>query len=200
MTRLCTALPLTAAALLALAACGEGSAPAASGEAAGGGARTWTVDHAASTLTVSGEYGANPFTGTFEDWTADIAFSPDDLEGSSIRVEVQVGSYNSGDNDRDAASASDRWLNAEAFPTAVFESSDIEATADGYVAHGTFTIVGATNPMDLPFNVAIDGDMAHATGGVTFDHHAYGITGGYDDGDTGDYFTVNFDITATAAE
>jgi polyisoprenoid-binding protein YceI len=206
MTRLRSAcIPTLIIAATILAACGDESAPAAAGAAAApaamaGSARAWVVDQSASTLTVTGEYGANPFTGTFEDWSANIAFAPDDLANASIHVAVQVGSFASGDGSRDEAAASNRWLKASAFPTATFEAREIVESGDGYVARGVFAVAGASNPMELEFDVDIDGDTAHATGGVTFDHHDYGITGGYDDGDTGDVFTVAFDITATAAE
>ena len=204
MKRLLAAASLLAATAL-LAACGDSGQPAAAAGGGGGGgdgasARAWAVDHSASTLEVTGEYGANPFTGTFEDWSADIVFSPDDLAGSSVRVAVQVGSFESGDSSRDEAAASDRWLDADGFPTATFESNEIVESGDGYIARGVFTVAGAANPMDLEFDVDIDGDTAHATGGVTFNHHDYGFDGGYDDHDTGDFFTVAFDITATAAE
>jgi polyisoprenoid-binding protein YceI len=206
MTRLRHAsVPALIAATALLAACGDDAAPAASGDAAApaapaDSAQAWTVDHSASTLTVTGDYGANPFTGTFEDWSANIAFAPDDLANSSIEVAVQVGSFESGDGSRDDAAVSSRWLDADGFPTATFESTEIVESGDGYIARGVFTVVGASNPMDLEFDVEIDGDTAHATGGVTFDHHDYAITGGYDDPDTGDLFAVAFDITATAAE
>ena len=213
MTRF--AVLASAISVFALAGCGDSPEATAAGEAAtealvggaeapdpgadaeGGAARMWTVDYTLSTLGVAGEYGANPFTGKFNDWSADIVFSPENLEGSSVRVEVQVASFESGDSSRDEAAVSDRWLNAEAFPTAVFESTGVEESGDGYVAHGTLSIAGVSNPVDLNFTVEIDGDMAHATGSTEFDHHPW-IAGGYDDSDTGDIFSVNFDITATA--
>lgn len=179
------------------------AAPAAEQEIApehgdGGEARVWTVDHSLSTLAVTGDYGAKPFTGTFSDWSADIVFGPEDLAASSISVAIQVASWQSGDSDRDSAAQASRWLNSAEFPTATWESTSIEASGDAYVGHGIFTIAGVTSPLDLNFTVEIDGDTAHAIGTTTFDHHDVGITGGYDDTDTGDIFTVNFDITATA--
>lgn len=191
MTR--AALFVSAVSMLALAACGESG-----GGAAGGDARAWAVDYSASTLSVTGDYGANPFTGTFEEWSADIVFSPDDLAGSSIRADIRTGTFSSGDNDRDGASRTDRWLNANAFPTATFQSNSIERVGDSYVAHGDFTVAGFTGPLDLNFTVDIQGDTARAAGATSFNHHDYGITGGYDDPDTGDIFTVNVDIVATA--
>lgn len=192
MTR--AALIASAASLIALAACGENGGSGA----AGGNARAWDVDYAASSLTVTGDYGAVLFTGTFSDWTADIVFAPDDLDGSSIRADVQVASLESGDNDRDAASREARWLNAAAFPTATWQSTAIEPSGAGYLARGEFTVAGVTSPLELNFTVDIAGDTARASGSTSFDHHNVGITGGYDDPDTGDVFTVNFDIVAAA--
>ncbi len=202
MNRLTIAFPAIVLIAGGLAACGESGGPdsgADAGADAASDARVWLVDYGQSTLGVHGEYGAKGFDGAFNEWNAEIIFSPEDLEGSSIQAEIMVASFESGDSSRDQAARSDRWLSAEQFPTAVYQSDSIEAGAEGgYVSHGTLTVAGMTNPLDLEFTVEIDGDTAHATGQSIFDHHDLGIDGGYDDADTGDMFAVTLDITANA--
>ncbi len=192
MTRLAAVLAIPFA--LAFAACGgNGEAPRA------GSAGAWAVDYENSELRIHGEYGAVGFTGVFTEWDAEILFSPDDLAGSSIRAEIATGSLDTGDRDRDEAARSNRWLNAASFPTAIYEADAIEAWEDGYVARGTLSMAGFTNPLDFNFNVVIEGDTARATGATVFDHNDMGITGGYDAHDTGDLFQVTVDIVATRA-
>lgn len=170
---------LAAASLLSLlAACGEApSAPAtADGAAAAKPAGAWTVDYAESRLGFSATQTGKSFDGEFEKYDATIVFDPADLSKTSIDVAVDMTSAKTGDKQRDTALPGSDWFKAKDFPSARFQSSNVEETGAGaYVAHGSLTIRDATKNIDLPFTLAIDGDTAKASGGLTLLRTDFGV-------------------------
>jgi len=164
-------------------------------------AADWTVDKDKSHLTFAGtQTGGKTFEGEFERFDATIRFDPGDLAGSSARVEVDLSSGNTHDKQRDAMMAMPVWLDAKSGEPAVFEATRFSRQADGsYVADGTLTLKGKSQPVSLPFTLDIEGDTAHATGSTVLNRGAFGLGGTeYADGKyVGLEVTVSIDITAT---
>ncbi|MCG8442194.1 MAG: YceI family protein, partial [Caulobacterales bacterium] len=174
--------------------------PATAGAAASGG---WVVDHAASRLAFAGVNSGQPFEGVFESWTAEITFDPGDLDAARVLVRVATGTAATGSSYNDSTLKQGDWFDVGANPDAVFESGAIRAAADGgYEAAGFLTLKGETTPLDLPFTVDIDGDVATAAGQAIIDRTSVGIGIQSDAGGdwVGKDVTVTFDITANRAE
>jgi polyisoprenoid-binding protein YceI len=163
-------------------------------------AAEWTVDMAKSHLTFQGsQTGGKTFDGEFEKFEAAISFDPDDLSDSKAHVVVDLSSGITHDKQRDAMMAMPVWLDAKGAP-AVFEAAQFRREADGsYVAEGTLTLKGKTQPLSLPFTLDISGDTAHALGSVVLHRTDFGLGGEqYADGKyVGLDVTVSIDITAT---
>lgn len=146
------------ASALALLACG-GEAPPPVQEAATTAPTfetNFAVIEADSEIRFSGTQEGEPFEGRFTAFDADIRFDPDDLDGSRVRVSVPLASVDGGSTDRTSTLPDAVWFDVRTFPTALFESEDIAATTDGYVANGTLGLKGADAPVVLFFTLEED--------------------------------------------
>lgn len=135
----------------------------------------WTVE-SQSKLGFSVVWSAEPLTGAFKQWKADIEFDPADLAHSRVVATIETGSvvtdYPDGDDGLKGALgfASDR------FPTAKYETTAFRQMPDGsFMADGRLTIRGISRPLALPFKLSIQGNRAHMTGKTTLLRTDYGV-------------------------
>jgi len=131
-------------------------------------ATEWTVVHDDSRLGFEATQGGSTFEGSFSDWRAEIAFSPDDLTASAVTVEVAIGSFDANARDRNSTAMGEQWFAVEDHPTAVFETADFRhLEGDRYEAVGDLTIKGVSREVVLPFTLTIEGDTARMDGALT---------------------------------
>ena len=134
-------LPLAAFALILL------TAPSALAE------KKWQLVPDQSKLSFSATQMGSSFTGTFKTFAADIAFDPDHLAQSKVTAEIDLGSVDSNDAERDGNMKGAEFFNVAQFPKARFESSAFEKTENGYVAKGTLTIGAISAPAAIDFTL-----------------------------------------------
>jgi len=153
------------------------SAGADGADGADGAAPLWTIDGEASSLTFTFEFSGDPVTGRFAEWSADVRFDPDNLDGSSIAVRIPTPSAKLDSDDVTKAQLSgEDGFDDDEYGTATFTADTIrKADGGGYVAEGTLTIRGTSVPQTLAFTVDIEGDEAIARGSVTVDRLDYDI-------------------------
>jgi polyisoprenoid-binding protein YceI len=114
--------------------------------------------------------------GRFDRWKADILFGPKALDRSKVTVTIDMSSAKTGDDQRDAALPSPDWFDSAAHPNAVFTATRFTQSGEGkYVAHGTLSLRGVTKPLDLPFDLKIEGAKAVVTGRASLDRVAFGV-------------------------
>ena len=162
----------------------------------------WTTDPS-SKITFTGAMNGSAFTGTFKRWNAQIAFDPKALAASKVSVAIDVGSASSGDADRDQAMPTDDWFAAGKYPKATFVTQGFKDLGGGhYQAIGALSLRGVTQPVVLPFTLAISGDTAHMNGAVALNRTAFGVgQGQWKSGDTVDtQVTVTVNLTAHRAK
>lgn len=140
----------------------------------------WTVDTAASRIEFTAYQMGEPVVGQFPAYAATIAFSPDDPAASSARVVIEIGSVDTGSDQRDTAIRSADLMAVDKFPTGVFEAVSFEKRDDGtYAAQGRLTLKDVTRDVALPFELRVDdtadGKRATAQGAITIDRYDYGI-------------------------
>ncbi len=140
----------------------------------------WVVDYPESAVTFTATQSGAPVEGRFEQFTADLAFDPEELAGSSFVVEIDMASVESGNTDRDNALRSNGLFDVAVWPLAIFEADDVAAVGDGqYEARGTLTLRDQTLPIVLPFTLSLDGApgerLATAEGSVTINRTDYGV-------------------------
>lgn len=186
---------LPAFACLVLAASLPAAAAAPSTAAQG-----WTVEHAGSSLGFAGVADGAAFEGSFGHWEADIAFDPADLARSGVEVRIDMSSANSGDANRDTPLLDNNWFATALYPTATFKADTITASGSGYVAQGQLTIRDVTEPVSLPFTVAIEGDTAMVQGSVVIDRQKFKLgQGSWQDRSVANEVQVKVSITASKA-
>lgn len=160
-------------------------------------ASDWRVLDGHIEITVD-QFGTD-VSGRFADWTAAISFDPEAAGAvkGDAEVTVAIGSLSLGNVTNDALSPD--FLSAEAFPTAVV-AGEIVAVDPGYELRGTITIKGAEVPLTLPFDLALEGDVAEVTGGLTLQRRDFNVGESMPDGSTvGLGVGVSIGLTATTA-
>lgn len=139
----------------------------------------WAVDKAASKIAFATTFQGETINGNFGAYTAAIAFDPEQLTKSHVKVTIDLASVASGDNDRDGTLKGDSFFNVAATPKAVFEAKSFSKTdATHFVAHGKLTLHGATKPVELPFSLTIRNGIGDMKGSTTLDRTAFGVGSG----------------------
>ena len=115
--------------------------------------------------------------GTASEISGELKLDPGNLEGLTGKIEVQVGSMETGIKNRDEHLHSKDWLDAKEFPVIAFEItglSDVSVDADQGkavvkgTAGGAFVLHGVTKELAIPFEatylLASDKTMKRAPG------------------------------------
>lgn len=161
-------------------------------------ASDWSVDHAQSSLTFEATQAGAAIPGTFDTWDAEIAFDPDTLAATKIRVTVQTGAITSDNAQATQMLPTDGWFSSKVFPQATFEAHDVVSNGDGaYEAIGTLTIKGMALPLVLPFTLTIDGDTAKVSGSTEVIRADYAIGKDIPESTVASGVTVKFELVAT---
>ena len=156
----------------------------------------WQVEDGSLQITVV-QMGSE-ITGSFNEWTADIAYSETpDAEGrhGTVEVTVAINSLTLGSVTSQAMGAD--FFNVEQHPTARF-AADLMAEGEDRIARGTLTIRDQSVPVEMPFELSIDGDTATASGGLSVDRRNFNIGQDVDDeGSLAHSVEIGFELTAT---
>lgn len=117
-------------------------------------ATAWTIDKAHSNITFEVTHFFTPVNGQFPDYSSEIYFDRNNMEESSISVEVMVNSIDTDNQKRDGHLQSDDFFNAEKYPKMTFQSNSISKTGENeFVAKGELTIKDTTKNFELPFTL-----------------------------------------------
>jgi polyisoprenoid-binding protein YceI len=148
--------------LLTLIICGNSFAEAAT---------KWNLSKAHSSVNFKIWHLMTPVHGNFNDFDIDINFDPQNLEGSSINVSIQIASINTGWEPRDDHLKTADWFAADDYPVMSFQSSSITSTGDGnYIAKGKLKIKNVEKDIELHFKLLgvkqIPEEMKETFGGV----------------------------------
>jgi cytochrome b561/polyisoprenoid-binding protein YceI len=135
----------------------------------------WTVNYDASEIRFSGTHDGNAFSGTFKDWTADVAFFPDAVETSDVRVSVSTGTATTGKKLYNDSLRAPEWFDVSNYPTATIHLTDFAKSDTGYTATASMRLKNRTVTTPLAFTLDIAGDIATLNGEATFDRKALNI-------------------------
>jgi polyisoprenoid-binding protein YceI len=163
-------------------------------------ATAWTTVAASSSIEFTGTLAGGDFTGQFQRFVAAIAFDPANLAGSRFRVEIETGSANTADADRDAALAGNDFFAASRWPKATYEASQFAAAGPGqYQALGKLTIRGIARdvPVTFTFKPTSDGRSAMLSGRASVRRLDFGVGQGewQDTKWLGDEVRIRFELT-----
>jgi polyisoprenoid-binding protein YceI len=90
-------------------------------------------------------------SGEFKGLKGIISFDPANLASSKFDATIDVASINTGNGMKNTHTKSEKWFDAEKYPTIKFTSSSITKTASGYAASGTLEMHGVQKPVTIPF-------------------------------------------------
>lgn len=117
-------------------------------------AKAWSVDKSHTSIKFEVRHFFSDVPGQFHDYDAEVYFSPDNLEESSIDVTIQVASIDTENERRDGHLQSADFFNAEKWPTITFSSENIEQVGENeFVANGTLTIKDVSRDFEMPFTL-----------------------------------------------
>lgn len=94
--------------------------------------------------------GGDP-SGQFGGLKGTISFDPNDLINSKFDATIDVATINTGNGMKNTHAKSEKWFDAEKYPTIQFTSSAISKSATGYEAKGTLSMHGVQKEIVIPF-------------------------------------------------
>ena len=116
------------------------------------------VDYARSGVSFVATQMRVPVDGAFRRFSADIRWDAARPETSRAVIDIDVASFDMGDETVNAEARGRDFFDASTHPRARFESSGVKALGDGrYEVAGRVTIKGVTRDVVVPFGVKPDG-------------------------------------------
>lgn len=166
----------------------------------------YTLDAARSSLQFAFLQAGAQDTGRFKRFA--VGFDPPAASSTAGRLEVsvEVGSLDTGDQERDDTLRSADLFDVAKFPQAHFSAAEITRTAAGYQAAGKLTIRGVTHDLRIPFTFREAKEsgaaVGYMTGKVTIRRLDYGVGQGEwkATDQAGNDVTVSFNLRLTRAK
>jgi polyisoprenoid-binding protein YceI len=179
------------AAAVPLIATGAGSAVAATSNAP-----SWAIQPG-GTLNATVANGNDTIVVNFAKWGGTVQFDPDSPGAAAIHIDVDLASGKIGDSFKDDLLQGDEFFGTASTPTATYESTSVEAKADGrFLAHGNLSLHGMKMAQDVEFRLSGSGAQRHVEGSAAIDRLGYAIGTGSHGSDLGGTVTVNFAFDA----
>lgn len=138
-------------------------------------AAQWVLQPKESRLTFVGTQAGAQFEGTFEKFTADIKFDPQDLAGSRFDVKIDMASVNSRDGERDDIIKGDELFAVKQFPTARYVAERFTAKGGKYSASGKLTLRNVTREVPIEFTFENKGGGAWLKGTASLKRLDFGV-------------------------
>lgn len=112
----------------------------------------WVIDHEQSTLGFTLTFTGNAVIGEVANWSANISFSPDDLNNASALITIDMTSVMLADSTLQAQAGGGDGFDAANHPTATYEASAFTRDDNGSsTADGTLTLRGISASVPLAF-------------------------------------------------
>lgn len=98
------------------------------------------------------KFSGTEVDGVFKTLKGDVTFDQNDLSASSFSFTIDVSSINTGNGMKNKHAVSDKWFDAEKYPTITFKSSKIFKEGTQLKVKGTMKIHGVSKEMTIPFS------------------------------------------------
>ncbi len=148
----------------------------------------WNIDYSNSYIHFSGEQAGAEFEGQFSQWKGIIHFSADDLSQSFFNIEIDLGSVDTDEEERNLTLLTKQFFYVDQFPTAIFtaaifSTNTVNSTiSDNYQTMASLSIKGHTVPAMFKFSVTerADSGMVEYTlvGSARLDRFNYEVGSG----------------------
>lgn len=132
-----------------------------------------------SSITFTSTQMGVPIDGSFRKFTADIHVDPTQPAQGRARIDIDLGSIDTGNDEADQEVSGKAWFDTKAHPTASFVSTQVKALGKGrFEVLGDMTIKGTTLKVRAPFTVEQKNSMVIITGSFPIRRLDYGIGSG----------------------
>lgn len=159
-----------------------------------------SVDHARSRIGFVSTQMNVPVDGHFGKFTAQVEYDPKNPAAAKARIEVDLGSVDTGSSEANTEVGKKSWFNIAAFPSAGFISSSVRPVArDQLEVKGKLSIKGISREVTIPVTVKTAGGSNTFEGAFPLLRLQYRIgEGAWSDTDTvADEVQVRFRIVTT---
>jgi polyisoprenoid-binding protein YceI len=160
-------------------------------------AATYASDPTQSRLAFVGVQAGAEFSAVFHRVTTIVDFAPETFAAGHIDVQIDLGSVDSQDGDRDGALRGSDLFDIGHWPAAHYVTRSIVKSATGYSALGTLTLRGVSKDVPIEFQFVTTPTGAKLTGTASLRRLDFGVgQGEYKSTDSvGDAVRVNFSLT-----
>jgi len=139
------------------------------------GAGSYESEPAASHLDFVGVQAGAEFKGTFHKFSSTVDFAPDALGAAHIDVQIDLGSLDTKDHDRDQTMRGSDIFDVAHFPTAHYATHAITKSATGYTATGALTLHGVTKEVPIAFQFTTTAPTAKLEGTASLKRLDFGV-------------------------
>ena len=162
-----------------------------------------SIDAAKSNVAFSYKQMGVGMDGKFKKFAAQLNFDPSKAAAAKVNLEIDLTSIDTGSSEADQEVTGKSWFNTNAFPKAVFVSSQIKQTATNqFEVAGKLTIKGQTKDISFPLKQTAQGNAGVFSGGFVMRRADFNIGEGmwakFDV--VANEVQVNFQITALASK
>jgi len=119
--------------------------------ATAGGVEHYVLDPSKSTLTFTFLQAGAKNQGRFARFPVTFDFSTENLAASRLEVTVEMGSFTTGDQERDETLRGDDLFAVAKYPQAHFSATQFNKIASGFEAVGKLTLRGVARDLHVPF-------------------------------------------------
>jgi polyisoprenoid-binding protein YceI len=113
---------------------------------------TWAIDNSHTEIGFAvAHLGVSKTRGRFTDFSGTLNVNGTQPEKSSVTVDINVNSINTGNEKRDEHLRGKDFFDAATYPKITFKSTSIRKAGSEYIAYGNLTLKSATKPVALRF-------------------------------------------------
>ena len=134
------------------------------------------VDAAKSSVVAISKQMGVPLEGTFRRFSAQVSFDPAKPAQGKASVEIDIASFDLGNEDFNHETVKPEWFNAAKFPKATFVTTAIKPAGAGkFEAAGKLTIKGITHEVVAPISFRAEGGQQVFEGTLPIRRLAFNI-------------------------
>lgn len=132
-----------------------------------------------SSITFVSKQMGVPVEGSFKKFAAQVAVNPAKPESGTARIDIELGSIDTGSAEADEEVAGKAWFDSKKSPAASFTSDSISSLGKGrYEVLGKMSIKGKTLDIKAPFTLKQEADTLIIDGQFPLKRLDFGIGSG----------------------
>ena len=141
-----------------------------------------------STLAFEGAAQGESFSGEFRQFSARVDFDADNLATTRFEVDIDLGSADSQNAERDELLREEAFFDIANQPAARFVAVGAEPEGDGYLSRGTLSLKDHSRAVNFRFRFSETASGAQLVGEAVLDRTDFGVgSGDWEDAETIDH-------------